>query len=188
MSEITFSELDIRPEVQKALLDMNFKIPTEIQERAIKALSKTKRDFVGQAQTGTGKTASFVIPLLENVTSSKKNVQALILAPTRELAAQVEQEVKKLSKYTEIRSACVYGGAPIDKQIDTLRHEYPHIVVGTPGRVIDLIKRNALRIDQTNFCVLDEADEMLTMGFFEDVELSVPEHLHKFLFEHLFSC
>lgn len=171
MSEITFSELDIRPEVQKALLDMNFKVPTEIQERAIKALSKTKRDFVGQAQTGTGKTASFVIPLLENVTSSKKNVQALILAPTRELAAQVEQEVKKLSKYTEIRSACVYGGAPIDKQIDTLRHEYPHIVVGTPGRVIDLIKRNALRIDQTNFCVLDEADEMLTMGFFEDVEL-----------------
>ncbi len=149
---------------------MGFTIPTEIQSKAIPLLGNTNKDFVGQAQTGTGKTAAFGIPLLEKIDTSKNHVQALVLAPTRELAVQVETELAKLSKYSEVGSTCVYGGASYEKQLRALKKDRPQIVVGTPGRVIDLIKRKALVLDKASYCVLDEADEMLNMGFLEDVQ------------------
>lgn len=167
---MTFKELNLSPAILKALGDMGFETPTEIQEKAIALLEKTHHDFIGQAQTGTGKTAAFVIPLLEKIDFSSDDVQALILAPTRELANQVEKEIKKLGKYTEVKSTCIYGGAAYDKQMRALKYDKPHIVVGTPGRVIDMMKRGVLKLNKATHCVLDEADEMLNMGFFEDIE------------------
>lgn len=171
MSDLTFAALGISSLVLNALNEMGFQKPTEIQEKAIPLLLKSDRDFVGQAQTGTGKTAAFVIPLLSKIDPSYKFVQSLILAPTRELAFQVEKEIEKIGKFTDIRSTCIYGGTSYEKQIKALKRDKPHIVVGTPGRVLDLIKRKVLRLDRANYCVLDEADEMLNMGFFEDVNL-----------------
>jgi len=167
----TFQELNISANILKALEEIGLKTPTEIQEKTIALLSKTyDRDFVGQAQTGTGKTAAFVIPLLSQIDSTKVDVQALVLVPTRELATQVEQEIRKIGKYTQIKSTCVYGGTVYEGQIKALKEDRPQIVVGTPGRVIDLIKKNILKLSHANFCVLDEADEMLNMGFLEDVQ------------------
>jgi ATP-dependent RNA helicase DeaD len=170
VENLTFIDLDIDSNVLQAIAEMGFTEPTEIQEKAIPILSETNKDFIGQAQTGTGKTAAFVIPLLEKIDAGKTHVQALVLAPTRELAMQVEAETKKLAKYTGVRTACVYGGAAYDRQIRALKKDKPQIVVGTPGRVIDMMNKDILRIDRANFCVLDEADEMLNMGFFEDVQ------------------
>ncbi len=170
MSNVTFEELNIDPDVLKAVTEMGFTQPTEIQEKAIPILGKTNKDFIGQAQTGTGKTAAFVIPILEKIDYESKAVQALILAPTRELAMQVENEIHKLGKHTEARSTCIYGGTGYEKQLRSLKKDFPQIVVGTPGRVMDMIKRRALVLDNASFCVLDEADEMLNMGFFEDVQ------------------
>ncbi len=170
MSKVTFSEMNIDSKVLQSLDDMGFVHPTEIQEVAIPLLSSTDKDFVGQAQTGTGKTAAFVIPLLQKIDYKKKGVQALILAPTRELAVQVENEIGKLGKHTGVRSICIYGGTGYEKQVRSLKRENPHIAVGTPGRVIDLINKGILKLDTASFCVLDEADEMLNMGFFEDVQ------------------
>jgi ATP-dependent RNA helicase DeaD len=167
----TFNDMNLLPELQKVLTEMGFETPTEIQAAAIPVINKTKKDFVGQAQTGTGKTIAFAVPLLTKVDGSKNNIQAIVLAPTRELATQVESEIKKLAKYLDIKTACIYGGTAYEKQIKALRSDKPQIVVGTPGRVIDLIKKNELKLDQASFCVLDEADEMLNMGFFDDVEL-----------------
>lgn len=171
MENQTFEKLNIQEPILKALDEMGFSIPTEIQYKAIPVLQDTERDFVGQAQTGTGKTAAFVIPLLEKIDLSNDNVQALVLAPTRELANQVENEIKKLGKYTKVKSTCVYGGTAYEGQIAALRRDKPQIVVGTPGRVIDLIEKRILKLDNAEFCVLDEADEMLNMGFFEDVQV-----------------
>lgn len=168
---LTFKQLNINSNILKSLDEMGFENPTEIQEKAIPMLARTTKDFVGQAQTGTGKTAAFVIPLLEKIDFSNDNVQALILAPTRELANQVEKEIHKLGKFTPVRSTCVYGGTSYDKQIYALKREMPHIVVGTPGRVIDMINRRVLKLEHADFCVLDEADEMLNMGFFEDIQI-----------------
>ncbi len=171
MENQTFEKLNIQRSVLKALNEMGFTTPTEIQSKAIPVLLDTERDFVGQAQTGTGKTAAFVIPLLENIDTSSDSVQALVLTPTRELANQVENEFKKIGKYTGIKSTCIYGGTGYESQISALKRDRPQIVVGTPGRVIDMINKRFLKLDNAEFCVLDEADEMLNMGFFEDVQV-----------------
>lgn len=166
----TFKELKLQESILKVLVEMGFDKPTEIQASAIPVLLNTKKDFVGQAQTGTGKTAAFAIPLLERIDMSSNAVQALILAPTRELANQVEKEIKKFGKYIGVRTTCVYGGTSYEPQIRALRNDKPQIVVGTPGRVIDMIEKRLLKLEDAKFCILDEADEMLNMGFFEDVQ------------------
>lgn len=170
MKITTFKELKLQDSILKVLAEMGFEKPTEIQASAIPVLLNTKKDFVGQAQTGTGKTAAFAIPLLSQVDFKSSDVQALILAPTRELANQVENEIKKFGKYTKVKTACLYGGTGYEPQLKALKHDKPQIVVGTPGRVIDMIEKKALKLDKAKFCILDEADEMLNMGFFEDVQ------------------
>ncbi len=169
MDPIKFTDLNIIPEVLKAIKEMGFVEPTEIQAKAIPLLTETDQDFIGQAQTGTGKTAAFAIPLLKKIDFDLNKTQALILAPTRELAQQVEQEIKKLAKFTNVKSTCVYGGASYEKQMRELKAG-PQIVVGTPGRVKDFVKRGMLKLNTAKFCILDEADEMLNMGFLEDVQ------------------
>ncbi len=171
VSNSTFKTLNISGPILRVIDEMDFIKPSEIQEKAIPVLVNSPKDFVGQAQTGTGKTAAFVIPLLEKINYELTNVQALVLTPTRELANQVEEEIQKLGKYKGIRSTCIYGGTGYEKQINSLKKDKPHIVVGTPGRVVDLIKKNNLKLEKADFCVLDEADEMLTMGFIEDVQI-----------------
>lgn len=170
MKITTFKELKLQDSILKVLIEMGFDTPTEIQASAIPVLLNTNKDFVGQAQTGTGKTAAFAIPLLSRIDFDDDSVQALVLAPTRELANQVEKEIKKFGKYTAVRTTCVYGGTGYESQIKSLKHERPHVVVGTPGRVIDMIDKKILRLEHAKFCILDEADEMLNMGFFEDVQ------------------
>lgn len=171
MNQLHFTELNIQPQILKSLSEMGFTQPTEIQEQAIPKLMDSFGDFVGQAQTGTGKTAAFVIPLLQKISEKSRDVEALILTPTRELAHQVENEIYKIGKYTNIKSTTVYGGTSYDKQIKALKKERPQIVVGTPGRVIDMINKGHLKLDQAKFCILDEADEMLNMGFLDDVKI-----------------
>ncbi len=170
MDSVTFKSLGLDSSILKALDGMGFEKPTEIQEKAIPLLMKTEGDFIGQAQTGTGKTGAFVIPLLEKLDPNNDSVQALILAPTRELANQVEKEIVKIGKYTGIKSTTVYGGTGYEKQMRALRNDKPQIVVGTPGRVIDMINKKILKLSNASFCVLDEADEMLNMGFLDDVK------------------
>jgi ATP-dependent RNA helicase DeaD len=164
-----FSDFNLKETTLQAIGDLGFESATEIQEKAIPLLLENDIDFVGQAQTGTGKTAAFAIPLLEKINTRSKDVQAIILAPTRELANQIAGEIEKLSKYDPLKSLCVYGGTPIYNQIKSLSKNRPHIVVGTPGRVLDLLKRGALKLDTAKYFILDEADEMLDMGFFDDV-------------------
>lgn len=167
---MTFQELPLRESLIKAITERGYVEPTDIQMQAIPALATTDTDFVGQAQTGTGKTAAFVLPLLHKVDSNSRDVQALILTPTRELANQITEEIKKFSVYEKTRSLAVYGGISLEGQIKGLRRDRPQIVVGTPGRVLDLIDRGVLILDNAKFAVLDEADEMLDMGFIDDVK------------------
>jgi ATP-dependent RNA helicase DeaD len=156
-------------EVNHAISDMGFVQPTEIQSRVIPLLLDA-RDVIGQAQTGTGKTAAFGIPLIEGIDESLPHTQALILAPTRELAIQIGEELRKLARYLqEIRVATIYGGASYGRQFDDLK-EGAHVVVGTPGRVLDHLSRGTLKLDEVDYLVLDEADRMLDMGFLPDVE------------------
>jgi len=165
-----FTELNLKPSSLKAIEELGFTEPTEIQAKSIPILMQEEDiDFIGQAQTGTGKTAAFTLPLLEKLDFSSKDIQAIILAPTRELANQICQEIKKLSRFEPVRTLAVYGGVPISGQIRELKGNKPTIVVGTPGRTLDLLKRKALRIENCRFAILDEADEMLDMGFFDDV-------------------
>jgi ATP-dependent RNA helicase DeaD len=170
-----FSDFNLNENFQKAISDLGFIDATDIQSIAIPKLLETNNDFVGQAQTGTGKTIAFVLPLLEKLNAKSFDIQALILTPTRELANQVEKEIVKLGKYSDIRSQCVYGGTEYEPQIESIRKDNPHIIVGTPGRVIDLIKKKIIKLDKAKFCVLDEADEMLTMGFVEDVQFALDQ-------------
>ena len=167
---MTFQELPLRESLIKAITERGYVEPTDIQAQAIPALATTDTDFVGQAQTGTGKTAAFVLPLLNKVDSNSRDVQALILTPTRELANQITEEIKKFSIYERTKSLAVYGGISLEGQIRGLRRDRPQIVVGTPGRVLDLIERGVLILDNAKFAVLDEADEMLDMGFIDDVK------------------
>ena len=167
---MTFQELPLRESLIKAITERGYVEPTDIQAQAIPALATTDTDFVGQAQTGTGKTAAFVLPLLNKIDSNSRDVQALILTPTRELANQITEEIKKFSTYERTKSIAVYGGISLEGQIKGLRRDRPQIVVGTPGRVMDLIDRGVLILDNAKFAILDEADEMLDMGFIDDVK------------------
>jgi len=164
-----FVELDLSPEVSRAIADMGFVRPTEIQARVIPLLLDG-RDVIGQAQTGTGKTAAFGIPLVEGIDESRAYPQSLVLAPTRELALQIAEEVRKLARYLPgVRVATLYGGAAYGRQFEDLKSG-AQIVVGTPGRVLDHIGRGTLKLDGVDYLVLDEADRMLDMGFLPDVE------------------
>ncbi|MEL7503549.1 MAG: DEAD/DEAH box helicase [Cyanobacteria bacterium J06554_6] len=165
---LSFASLGLSEERAQHLEAMGFTEPTQIQGEAIPHLL-SGRDVVGLAQTGTGKTAAFSLPILEQVNPSKKSVQALVLTPTRELAVQVSQAVEGFNTNDRLRVAAVYGGQSIGAQIHQLRRG-AQFVVGTPGRVLDLLKREALVLDQLSWLVLDEADEMLNMGFIQDVE------------------
>ncbi|WP_209329256.1 DEAD/DEAH box helicase [Lunatimonas salinarum] len=166
---VLFSDLGISEEILSAVEDMGFTQPSPIQAQTIPYLLEG-HDVIGQAQTGTGKTASFGIPIIDMVDVDNQKPQALILCPTRELAVQVEGEITKLAKYKRrLSSTCIYGGDPIDRQIRALKKGV-QIVVGTPGRVMDHLDRGTLDLRQVGIIVLDEADEMLDMGFREDIE------------------
>ncbi|MFQ4142462.1 DEAD/DEAH box helicase [Chlorogloeopsis sp. ULAP02] len=165
---LLFQELGISPELIEQLEKLGFTAPTNIQAQAIPQLL-AGRDVVGQSQTGTGKTAAFSLPILERLDVSQKAVQALILTPTRELAIQVQNAVCEFISNQGLRVLAIYGGQSIDRQILQLKRGV-HIVVGTPGRVIDLLERGSLKLDRVKWFVLDEADEMLSMGFIDDVE------------------
>jgi ATP-dependent RNA helicase DeaD len=147
---------------------VGFEEPLPIQEHAIAPLL-AGRDVIGQAKTGTGKTAAFGLPMLQKLDPGARHVQGLVLAPTRELAVQITHELGRLGRYTGLRAVTIYGGQSIEIQLRALA-QGAHIVVGTPGRVIDMMERGALRLERVRFAVLDEADTMLDMGFIEDVE------------------
>ncbi|MCF2496991.1 DEAD/DEAH box helicase [Dyadobacter chenhuakuii] len=165
----TFEELGLSENILKALTEMGFTKPSPIQAQGIPAVMQGS-DVIGQAQTGTGKTAAFGIPVLERIDVSNNAVQALVLCPTRELAVQVSEEIGRLAKYVKgLRIEAIYGGDSIDRQIRSLKKGV-HIVVGTPGRVMDHMERKTLKFDEVRMMVLDEADEMLDMGFREDIE------------------
>lgn len=168
MQAQSFKELPLSRELLKGLNELGFDTLFPIQAHAITPLLEGK-DVIGQAQTGTGKTAAFGVPMIQRLDPSVKGVQGLVLVPTRELAVQVADNLSKFSKYSKIRVLPVYGGESINKQIHALNGSI-HIVVGTPGRVIDLMKRGVLNLSSIRFVVLDEADRMLDMGFQEDVE------------------
>jgi len=162
-------EFSISEETLRAIKDMGYEKPTPIQEMTIAPLLDG-RDIIGQAQTGTGKTAAFGIPLVEKIDPSQRYVQAIVLSPTRELAVQTAGEINKLGRYhTGLLCTAVYGGAPYEKQLRELKLG-AQIVVGTPGRVMDHMRRGSLDISRITMCVLDEADEMLDMGFRDDIE------------------
>ncbi len=163
-----FDELGLNESITRAISALGFETPTPIQARAIPLLLQG-RDIIGQAQTGTGKTAAFALPIIQKLDASKRETQALILAPTRELAIQVAGGVYDLAKHTGLRVVPVYGGQPIDRQFRALQ-QGAHIVVGTPGRVLDHLRRGSLSLDNVSICTLDEADEMLALGFLEDME------------------
>ncbi|WPU64643.1 DEAD/DEAH box helicase [Peredibacter starrii] len=166
---MSFNDLGLKESSLKAIAKMGFENPSEIQTQAIPVLMQGDVDFIGQAQTGSGKTAAFVLPLLEKLDFKSPALQAIILAPTRELANQINEEIQKLSAFEPIRSMSVYGGTSVGLQIKDFKSKKPQVVAGTPGRVMDLIDRGVLKFDATKFVILDEADEMLDMGFFDDV-------------------
>ena len=162
----TFKELGIRNDLVKGLKELGIKTPTEIQSNVIPLLLANRTDLIGLAQTGTGKTAAFGLPILQQIDTDKPEVQALILAPTRELVQQIQKQLFKFTKYSEskIFAEGVYGGEKIDRQIQRLRRT-THIIVATPGRLIDLIDKKVINLQQVQTLVMDEADEMLSMGF-----------------------
>jgi len=166
----TFKELGLNKNIIKALTDLGYENPTEIQLKAIPQVLASDQDLKAFAQTGTGKTAAFSLPILEQIDVESKNTQAIILSPTRELALQIANNIEEFSKYTDgFRTAAVYGGANIEEQIRKLKKGV-HIIVGTPGRTVDLINRKQLKLDNIKWLVLDEADEMLNMGFKDDLD------------------
>ncbi|HEX5002075.1 MAG TPA: DEAD/DEAH box helicase [Bacteroidia bacterium] len=171
----TFKDLGLNSELQEAVGKLGFETPTPIQLQAIPALIEGPRDMIGLAQTGTGKTAAFGLPLLQTLDFSKKATSALILAPTRELCVQITSDLKKFASFMPgVRITAVYGGASIQGQISELRRG-AHIISATPGRLIDLIERGAVRLADVDVVVLDEADEMLNMGFQEDIDQILSE-------------
>ena len=170
---ISYKESAIDERIIRAVEEMGFENMTPIQEQAIPLFSSGK-DVIGQAQTGTGKTAAFGIPILQKISPDNRNLQAIILCPTRELAMQAADELRKFSKYMNgIKVLPVYGGQDIGRQIRNLKGV--QIVVGTPGRVMDHMRRHTLKLDKVHTVVLDEADEMLNMGFREDIETILKE-------------
>jgi ATP-dependent RNA helicase DeaD len=165
----SFHKLGLSEKRCQALKKKGFSAPTPIQERIIDVFNATDDDIIGISQTGSGKTASFGLPILDQMTEQKKQPQVIILAPTRELAIQVSAELSSYSSFDKIRILTVYGGSPITNQIKSLKQGV-EVVVGTPGRVLDLMRRSALKLNEVRYVVLDEADEMLNMGFIEDIE------------------
>lgn len=163
-----FEKLGLKEDVLKAIEKMGFEEPSEIQKEAIPILLE-KKDMIGQAQTGTGKTLAFSAPMLSMIGKEKSKIKALILTPTRELAIQVNDEMNKIARCKDLKIIPVFGGSSIENQIRQIKSN-TDIVVGTPGRVLDLIKRKVLKLESIEFLVLDEADEMLNMGFIDDIE------------------
>ncbi len=182
---VTFKDLGLSPEVLKALEDLNFTIPTPIQEQAIPHLLSEKSDFVGLAQTGTGKTAAFGLPMLTRINSNARLPEALILCPTRELCLQITKDLEGYGKYLNPQGVvAVYGGADIRRQMKQIK-DGASVIVATPGRLLDLIQRKALSLSNVQIVVLDEADEMLNMGFKEDIDeilSKTPEEKSTWLF------
>src|SRR5438034_8446181 len=164
----TFADLGLSEDILAALKDVGYESPSPIQEQAIPVLLEG-RDVIGQAQTGTGKTAAFGLPMIQSVDPADPDVQALVLTPTRELCIQVTQALRTYGARKGIDVVAVFGGAPIRSQQSQL-HDGGHVVVGTVGRVLDLMGRGSLDLSSCRFVVLDEADEMLDLGFLEDVE------------------
>ena len=169
MSIERFEELGICPEIQRAVAEMGFEEPSPIQKKAIPVMMEG-RDLIGQAQTGTGKTAAFGIPMLQKIDPKNKKLQGIVLCPTRELAIQVADEIRSLAKYMHgIKVLPIYGGQEIVKQIRSLKGG-TQLIIGTPGRVMDHMRRKTIKMDDVATVILDEADEMLNMGFREDIE------------------
>lgn len=164
----TFNELNLSEGLLRAIAEMGFEEPSPIQKQSIPTMLDNE-DIIGQAQTGTGKTAAFSIPIIEKINTKSKATQAMILCPTRELSIQVAEEINKLSKYKGVSVVPIYGGQPIERQIRSLKMGV-QVVVGTPGRVIDHINRKTLKTENIHTFILDEADEMFDMGFREDIE------------------
>lgn len=185
MTKVLFSEMSLTPKVERAVSLMGFDFATPIQSEAIPVI-RTGVDVIARSQTGTGKTVAFAIPAIERIDTheDKPSIQVLILCPTRELALQADEEIRKLSRFKDgVRPVPIYGGAPIDKQCIALRRA--NIVVGTPGRVMDHMRRKTIKLDNLKMIVLDEADEMLNMGFKEDIETiltDTPEERQTILF------
>lgn len=179
----TFSQFGLEADVLQAITELGYEEPTPIQEHAI-PVALSGKDMIGQAQTGTGKTAAFGIPLVSKIQQSEDRIVTLIMTPTRELAIQVAEEIEKLGRFKGLRSLPIYGGQDIGRQIRGLRRK-PQIIIGTPGRLLDHINRKTIRLDDVQTVVLDEADEMLDMGFMDDIQsiLSlVPEERQTLLF------
>lgn len=184
-----FQALGLQEPICKALLDLGYEQPTTIQQKAIPQILSSFQDVKAFAQTGTGKTAAFSLPILEQLIQDNSNTQAIILSPTRELAVQIGKNIEEFSKYMkQVKTVTVYGGANIEEQIRKLK-KGAHIVIGTPGRTLDLIKRKALKLGNIDWLVLDEADEMLNMGFKEDIDRileATPDQKQTLLFSATF--
>ncbi|MCY0881555.1 MAG: DEAD/DEAH box helicase, partial [Firmicutes bacterium] len=179
----TFQEMNLSAPILKGLEEMGFEEASPIQSKTI-PLILAGNDIIGQAQTGTGKTAAFGIPLIEMLDHRSKKVQGMVLAPTRELAIQVAEEITKIGRFAGVKVVPIYGGQSYDRQIRALEHG-AQLIIGTPGRVMDHLRRGTLKLDAVKMLVLDEADEMLDMGFIEDVEVilqSVPQERQTLLF------
>ena len=171
----TFKELGLNADIMKSLDDLSFETPTQIQAKAIPFVLDSKKDLIALAQTGTGKTAAFSLPILNQIDTKEKGLQAIILCPTRELCMQITQDINKFAKYSKgVKVTAVYGGESIMMQIKSIKSK-TNIVVGTPGRVRDLIRRKVLKLQSIKWVVLDEADEMLDMGFKEDLDAILQE-------------
>ena len=181
----TFQELGVSPEILKAVVALGYEHPMPVQEQVIPLLLQQNNDVIALAQTGTGKTAAFGLPLIQKADISVKTPQAVVLCPTRELCVQISGDLTDYAEYSpDIRILPVYGGASIDHQIQMLRRGV-QIVVATPGRLIDLIQRRAVVLDKVKSVVLDEADEMLNMGFSESIDeilASIPAGRQTLLF------
>ncbi|MGM5631978.1 DEAD/DEAH box helicase [Apibacter raozihei] len=170
-----FEQYGLSEDILKAITELGYTQPTEIQKQTIPFLLSKEEDLIALAQTGTGKTAAFSLPILEMIDGHQKQVQALVLCPTRELCLQISKDVASYSKYlSNIRSLAVYGGSSISDQIKGLKNN-PQLVIGTPGRVNDMIKRGVLKLNQIQWLILDEADEMLSMGFKTELETILKE-------------
>lgn len=181
----TFDSLGLSSEILKAINELGFEMPTPIQEKTIPVILSSQKDVISLAQTGTGKTAAFGLPLIELSDPLSSEVQALVLSPTRELCVQITKDIANYSKYLgDFHVTAVYGGADIGKQTRDLKRN-PQLVVGTPGRVLDMIKRKILKVKSIKYLVLDEADEMLNMGFKDDLDAilaNTPQDKRTFLF------
>ena len=182
---MTFDDLGLAPDILKAIAGLGFETPTPVQAKVIPLLMQSRRDLVALAQTGTGKTAAFGLPLLQQIDSKSKATQALVLCPTRELCLQICRDLKQFSKYVEgIRTVAIYGGAPIVNQLRAIENGV-HMIVATPGRMHDILRRGKADLAAVRWTVLDEADEMLNMGFEEDLKAilsHVPDESQSLLF------